>query len=94
MEAALEATRLRIRPIMMTSIAFILGVLPMAFSTGAGAESRIAIGTAVIGGMFAATALIVFYIPLFFILIRQAAHWVGRFRRQGAREVRETLPQE
>ncbi len=70
-EAALEATRLRIRPIMMTSIAFILGVLPLAFSTGAGAESRIAIGTATLGGMLAATLLIVFYIPLFFILIRQ-----------------------
>lgn len=70
-EAALEATRLRIRSIMMTSIAFILGVLPLAFSTGAGAESRIAIGTATLGGMLAATLLIVFYIPLFFILIRQ-----------------------
>lgn len=70
-EAALEATRQRIRPIMMTSIAFILGVLPLALSTGAGAESRIAIGTATIGGMLAATILIVFYIPLFFILVRQ-----------------------
>jgi len=70
-EAALEATRLRIRPIMMTSIAFILGVLPLAISTGAGAESRIAIGTATLGGMLAATVLIVFYIPLFFILVRQ-----------------------
>lgn len=90
-DAALEATRLRIRPIMMTSIAFILGVLPMAFSSGAGAESRIAIGTAVIGGMLAATALIVFYIPLFFILIRQAARWPGMFRRgdvRGKRNVR------
>lgn len=79
-EAALEATRLRIRPIMMTSIAFILGVLPLAFSTGAGAESRIAIGTAAIGGMVAATALIVFYIPLFFILVRQIARQLKNFK--------------
>lgn len=70
-EAAIEATRLRIRPIMMTSIAFILGVLPLAVSTGAGAESRVANGTATLGGMLAATVLIVFYIPLFFVLVRQ-----------------------
>jgi multidrug efflux pump len=70
-EAALEAARIRLRPILMTSFAFIFGVLPLALSTGAGANSRIAIGTAVIGGMLTATLLAVFYIPLFFVLVRR-----------------------
>jgi multidrug efflux pump len=70
-EAAIEAARIRLRPILMTSLAFIFGVLPLAFSTGAGANSRIAIGTAVIGGMLTATILAVFYIPLFFVLVRR-----------------------
>jgi multidrug efflux pump len=70
-DAALEAARLRLRPILMTSLAFIFGVLPLAISTGAGANSRVAIGTAVIGGMLTATILAVFYIPLFFVLVRR-----------------------
>ncbi|MEG3085944.1 efflux RND transporter permease subunit [Sphingomonas sp. PB4P5] len=70
-DAALEAARLRLRPILMTSLAFIFGVLPLALSTGAGANSRVAIGTAVIGGMLTATVLAVFYIPLFFVLVRR-----------------------
>ena len=70
MDAALEAAKLRLRPILMTSLAFIFGVLPLAISTGAGANSRIAIGTAVIGGMLTATVLAIFYIPLFFVLVR------------------------
>ncbi|MEJ2816986.1 multidrug efflux RND transporter permease subunit [Caulobacter sp. CCG-8] len=71
MEAALDAARIRLRPILMTSLAFIFGVLPLAISTGAGANSRIAIGTSVIGGMLTATILAIFYIPLFFILVRR-----------------------
>ncbi|MFA6112726.1 MAG: efflux RND transporter permease subunit [Sphingomonas sp.] len=70
-EAALEAARIRLRPILMTSLAFIFGVLPLAISTGAGANSRVAIGTAVIGGMLTATILAIFYIPLFFVLVRR-----------------------
>ena len=70
-EAALEAARLRLRPILMTSIAFIAGVFPLAISTGAGANSRIAIGTAVVGGMLTATILAIFYIPLFFVIVRR-----------------------
>src|SRR5215218_494463 len=70
-DAALEAARIRLRPILMTSFAFIFGVLPLALSTGAGANSRIAIGTSVIGGMLTATILAIFYIPLFFILVRR-----------------------
>ncbi len=70
-DAALEAARIRFRPIVMTSLAFIFGVLPLAISTGAGANSRIAIGTAVIGGMLTALILAIFYIPLFFVLVRR-----------------------
>jgi multidrug efflux pump len=70
-EAAIEAARIRLRPILMTSLAFIFGVLPLAISTGAGANSRIAIGTSVIGGMLTATILAIFYIPLFFVLVRR-----------------------
>jgi multidrug efflux pump len=70
-DAALEAARIRLRPILMTSFAFIFGVLPLAVSTGAGANSRIAIGTAVIGGMLTATVFAVFYIPFFFIMVRR-----------------------
>ena len=72
-EAALEAARIRLRPILMTSFAFIFGVLPLAISTGAGANSRIAIGTSVIGGMLTATFLAIFYIPFFFVLVRRGA---------------------
>jgi multidrug efflux pump len=71
-DAAIEAARIRLRPILMTSFAFIFGVLPLALSTGAGANSRIAIGTAVIGGMLTATILAIFYIPLFFVLVRRS----------------------
>jgi multidrug efflux pump len=71
-DAALEAARLRLRPIVMTSLAFIFGVLPLALSTGAGAKSRVEIGTAVIGGMLTATALAIFFVPLFFVLVRRA----------------------
>jgi multidrug efflux pump len=72
-EAAMSAAKIRLRPILMTSFAFILGVLPLALSTGAGANSRIAIGTAVVGGMLTATILAIFYIPLFFVLVRRGA---------------------
>ncbi|MDI6745717.1 MAG: efflux RND transporter permease subunit [Rhodocyclaceae bacterium] len=70
-EATLEACRLRFRPILMTSIAFVAGVLPLAISTGAGAESRHAIGTGVIGGMIAATVLAVFLVPVFYVVVRR-----------------------
>ncbi len=69
-EATLEALRLRLRPILMTSLAFMLGVLPLAIASGAGAGSRRAIGTGVLGGMLTATVLGVFFVPLFFVLVR------------------------
>ncbi len=71
LEATLEACRLRFRPILMTSIAFMAGVLPLAISTGAGAQSRHAIGTGVMGGMLAATLLAVFLVPVFFVVMRR-----------------------
>jgi multidrug efflux pump len=67
--ATVEACRMRLRPIMMTSFAFILGVLPLALSTGAGAASRNAIGWGVVGGMFAATVLAIFFVPVFFVIV-------------------------
>jgi multidrug efflux pump len=69
--ATLEACRLRLRPILMTSFAFILGVMPLAVSSGAGAASRHAVGTGVIGGMIAATALAIFLVPVFFVVVRK-----------------------
>jgi len=86
LDAALEAARLRLRPILMTSFAFIFGVLPLAIATGAGAQSRIAIGTAVVGGMLTATVLAIFYIPLFFVLVRRL------FRTRAEREAERTPP--
>ncbi|KAF3999893.1 efflux RND transporter permease subunit [Glaciimonas immobilis] len=68
-EAAIEAARLRLRPILMTSLAFILGVLPLALSNGAGSASQHAIGTGVIGGMLTATFLAIFMIPMFFVVV-------------------------
>jgi multidrug efflux pump subunit AcrB len=68
-DAVLEAARLRFRPILMTSMAFILGVVPLAFSSGAGAGARQSVGTGVMGGMLAATFLAVFFVPLFFKLL-------------------------
>jgi HAE1 family hydrophobic/amphiphilic exporter-1/multidrug efflux pump len=67
--AAMEAARLRFRPILMTSLAFILGVLPLAISTGAGSGARHSTGTGVMGGMIAATFLAIFFVPLFFKFI-------------------------
>jgi multidrug efflux pump len=77
-EAATEACRLRFRPILMTSFAFILGVMPLALATGAGAASQRAIGTGVVGGMLAATLLAVFFVPVFFVLVATLFHSKSR----------------
>jgi hydrophobe/amphiphile efflux-1 (HAE1) family protein len=68
-DAAIEAARLRLRPILMTSLAFVFGVLPLAISTGAGAGGQNAIGGAVVGGMLSATVLAIFFVPMFFVVI-------------------------
>ncbi|WP_326534578.1 efflux RND transporter permease subunit [Pseudorhodoferax sp.] len=78
-DATMEAVRLRLRPILMTSLAFGFGVLPLALGTGAGAGGRVAIGTAVLGGMAIGTLLGIFFVPLFFVLIR------GWLERRGKR---------
>lgn len=71
MSATLEASRMRLRPILMTSLAFIFGVLPMTISSGAGSGSQHAVGTGVMGGMISATLLAIFFVPLFFVLVRR-----------------------
>ena len=72
-DAAMEAARLRLRPILMTSIAFIAGVMPLALAHGAGAGSQNAIGTGVVGGMITATVLAIFFVPVFFQLVNTQA---------------------
>ena len=69
-DATLKAVRQRLRPILMTSLAFMFGVLPLALSTGAGSGSRRSIGVGVLGGMLSATALGIFFVPVFYVLIR------------------------
>ncbi|HEV7476459.1 MAG TPA: efflux RND transporter permease subunit, partial [Burkholderiales bacterium] len=70
LQAAIEASRLRLRPILMTSIAFVMGVLPLAYATGAGAEMRQAMGIAVFAGMIGVTAFGIFLTPVFYVLLR------------------------
>ncbi len=76
-ESTLEAVRMRLRPILMTSLAFILGVLPLVISTGAGSGAQNAVGTGVMGGMLSATLLAIFLVPLFFVVVRK------RFAKDG-----------
>lgn len=78
--AAIEAARLRLRPIIMTSMAFILGVVPLTISSGAGAGSQHSIGTAVVGGMLSATFLAIFFVPLFYVVVMR---FFSRNARQG-----------
>ena len=76
MEATAIAARRRFRPIIMTSMAFILGVTPLALATGAGAGSQNAIGIVVMGGMLAATFLAIFFVPMFYIAVEQMLHGI------------------
>lgn len=87
--AALEAARLRFRPIIMTSLAFILGVVPLALSSGAGAGARHSVGTGVMGGMMAATFLAVFFVPLFFYWLIERRIRETRSKQQLAEEIAE-----
>ncbi len=86
-EATLEAVHLRFRPIIMTSLAFILGVLPLVIATGAGSASQRAIGTGVMGGMITATVLAVFLVPVFFVVVRKIFKGSERQRRLAAHEL-------
>jgi HAE1 family hydrophobic/amphiphilic exporter-1 len=69
-DAAIQAARIRLRPILMTSFAFILGVLPLVFATGAGAASRNSVGTTVFGGMIVSTVLNLFFIPVLYVIVK------------------------
>jgi HAE1 family hydrophobic/amphiphilic exporter-1 len=89
-DAAVEASRIRLRPILMTSFAFILGVLPLAFATGAGAAARNSVGTSVAGGMLASTALSVIFIPVLYVAIRTLAP--GRTRHAAEAEAPAAAP--
>jgi multidrug efflux pump len=91
LEAALAAAHLRFRPIVMTSLAFILGVLPLVVASGAGAASQRAIGTGVMGGMITATMLGVFFVPVFFVVIRSRFKGSERQRRIAAHEQDNTV---
>ena len=84
-EAAIEASRLRLRPILMTSLAFILGVLPLVFATGAGQEARHSVGTAVAGGMLVSTFLNLIFIPVLYVVV-QTLRRRGRTAAAGHRD--------
>lgn len=88
-EAAVEAARLRLRPIVMTSLAFVAGAVPLAIATGAGSNSRHSIGTGLIGGMIGATTLALFFVPLFFVMIESLAERI-RGRKGPAATAEET----
>ncbi|MGV3479576.1 MAG: efflux RND transporter permease subunit, partial [Sphingobium sp.] len=77
LDAVMEAVKLRLRPIIMTSLAFILGMVPLVIASGAGAASRRAVGTGVMGGMIAATIFGIFFIPLFYLAVRR---WISKRR--------------
>jgi len=83
-EAAIEASRLRLRPIIMTSLAFILGVLPLVFATGAGQEARHSVGTAVAGGMFVSTFLNIVFIPVLYVVVQTVRNRFGGDSHRGA----------
>ena len=89
-DAAVEAARLRLRPIVMTSFAFVMGCIPLAIATGASANSRHSIGTGVIGGMLGATLIAVFFIPLFFRLLEGMSEKLSR--KTGQPETTESTP--
>jgi HAE1 family hydrophobic/amphiphilic exporter-1/multidrug efflux pump len=82
-QSALDGAKLRLRPILMTSFAFILGAVPLAVASGAGAGARQALGTGVVFGMLAATVVGVFFIPVFFVLLQRLSEGQWFFRRAG-----------
>ncbi|TDP63979.1 efflux RND transporter permease subunit [Roseateles toxinivorans] len=91
-ESILEACHLRFRPIIMTSVAFILGVMPLVFATGAGSASQRAIGTGVMYGMISATVLAVLFVPIFFLVVRKLFKGSERQRRMYAHELDQNKP--
>jgi len=88
--ASVEAAKLRLRPIIMTSMAFLLGILPLVLSSGAGAEARKTMGWTVLGGMFTATFLAIFIVPVLFVLITRLAY--GKAKLEKMRENYTAIP--
>jgi HAE1 family hydrophobic/amphiphilic exporter-1 len=77
LKSAVEAARARFRPILMTSFAFILGVVPLVVATGAGASARKSIGITVFSGMIASTCLAVLFVPVFFVIVQRFENWLA-----------------
>jgi hydrophobic/amphiphilic exporter-1 (mainly G- bacteria), HAE1 family len=95
LESAIEAARARFRPILMTSFAFILGVVPLVLATGAGANARKSIGITVFSGMLASTCLAVLFVPTFFVVIQRFENWLAerKARKAGSKTGPQTVPQ-
>jgi HAE1 family hydrophobic/amphiphilic exporter-1 len=94
LESAIEAARVRFRPILMTSFAFILGVVPLVIASGAGAASRQSLGTAVFGGMTLATTLGVFFVPVLYVVVERLTEWGSRGRATRKKAVPAAAPAE
>jgi HAE1 family hydrophobic/amphiphilic exporter-1 len=84
LESAVEAARARFRPILMTSFAFILGVVPLVLATGAGANARKSIGITVFSGMLASTCLAVLFVPTFFVVVQRFENWLAERKKRKA----------
>ncbi|MDR5667642.1 efflux RND transporter permease subunit, partial [Burkholderia cenocepacia] len=92
--AAVQASKLRLRPILMTSLAFGLGVVPLMIATGASAETQHAIGTGVFGGMVTATVLAIFFVPVFFVFVMSIQERIGAWRASRTQPATPTHGQE
>jgi hydrophobic/amphiphilic exporter-1 (mainly G- bacteria), HAE1 family len=94
LESAVEAARARFRPILMTSFAFILGVLPLVVASGAGASARKSIGITVFSGMIASTCLAVLFVPTFFIVVQRFENWLAARKEKtpGAKPIPQAGP--
>ena len=93
-EAAVQSSKLRLRPILMTSLAFGLGVVPLMIATGASAETQHAIGTGVFGGMVAATVLAIFFVPVFFVFVMSIQERISAWLASGKKRANVTPEQE
>jgi HAE1 family hydrophobic/amphiphilic exporter-1 len=92
LESAIEAARARFRPILMTSFAFILGVVPLVLATGAGASARKSIGITVFSGMLASTCLAVLFVPAFFVVVQRFENWRAEKKAPAAPSVSKAAP--
>ena len=90
LESAIEAARARFRPILMTSFAFILGVVPLVIATGAGASARKSIGITVFSGMLASTCLAVLFVPAFFVVVQRFENWLASRKKPAAKPATQT----